>query len=345
MKIARVKNESKELAPQNELVSIIIPLYNTDIDVFKRCLKSITNQDFKDLEVIVIDDHSKVDYNGVIRYYQQFLKLKYIKLENNFGPGTARRIGLENATGTYINFMDSDDELYDNASILKLVEKFRVKPYLNMVAGLAYEELRDGSLRLRERNFIWVFGKLFKRSFLEENGLTFNDTRANEDNGFTTMFRMLTNDYEFFDEVVYIWHYEPTSITRVNGHEYYFYSIEGYVKNMIWVFEECKKRDIHKGKKQIQHFVNVWIRLYFYTIEVLFDRNKYDANLLAGWASNYYKDVYRYLEENDLVNFDIFYECWQSMVSQSSSTFVDRIINISYPEFYDIISSNQRLID
>ena len=99
------------------------------------------------------------------------------------------------------------------------------------------------------------------------------------------------------------------------------------------------------GKKQIQHFVNVWIRLYFYTIEVLFDRNKYDANLLAGWASNYYKDVYRYLEENDLVNFDIFYECWQSMVSQSSSTFVDRIINISYPEFYDIISSNQRLID
>ena len=346
MKIARVKNSNnKDKIIDDELISIIIPVYNTNNEVLKRCIKSITIQDFKDVEVIIVDDDSEISYDGVIRYYQQFLKIKYIKLENNFGPGVARRIGMENATGTYICFMDSDDELYDNTSLMKLIDIYHKKPELNMVSGLAYEELRDGTNKLRERNFIWVFGKLFKRQFLIDNNLTFNDTRANEDNGFTTLFRMLTDQYEFIDEPVYIWHYEPNSITRKNGHEYYFYSIEGYVNNMIWVYEECKKRDIHKGEKQINHFVNVWIRLYFYTIEVLFDRDAYDANLLSGWAYNYYNNVYKYLEQNNLVDFDVFYKCWKSMVSQSAETFIERIINISYPEFYNIISSNQRLID
>ena len=270
------------------------------------------------------------------------MKINYTKLESNFGPGVARKIGLEKATGDYVLFIDSDDELYDNTSIEKLVKEFIDNPELNMVSGLAYEEQVNQELVLREANFIWVFGKLFKKKFLNDNDLTFNDTRANEDNGFTTLFRMLTDNYKFIEEPVYIWHYEEDSITRRNNHEYYFYSIEGYVINMIWVYEQCKLRNIEKGEKQVEHFINVWIRLYLYCVEILFDRNAYDANLLSLWAYNYYNSVYKYVEKN--LDFNIFMKCWTQSIESSMETFSERIINISYPDFYQIISSNERLI-
>lgn len=326
----------------NELVSIIIPIYNTEIELFKRCINSIINQDYKDYEIIIIDDSSSINYNNIIKFYKQTLSIQYYKLENNFGPGTSRKIGLKKANGSYIMFIDSDDELYDNTSIDKLMKEFKENDKLNMVSGLAYEELKDGSLKKRERNFIWVFGKIFKKKFLDDNKITFNDTRANEDNGFTTLVRLLTDQYKFIDEIVYYWHYTEDSITRKDGNEYYFYSIEGYVINMIWVYEQCKLRNIDRGKKQRTHFINVWIRLYFYCIEVLFDRNAYDANLLSTWIYNYYDKVFRYIESE--MNLDEFMDSWKMMVSSSPDTFIYRIINISYPDFYNIISSKEPLI-
>jgi len=327
---------------ENKLVSIIIPLWNTEIETFKRCLNSICKQDYKNIEVIVIDDHSDINYNNTIRFYSQSLNIKYFRFDFNFGPGLARKKGLELAEGEYITFIDSDDELYDNTSIKVLYKEIKADNTLNMVSGLAFEELKDGSTIKREKNFIWVFGKLFKRSFLISNNITFNSTRANEDNAFTTLFRMLTDKYKFLDKVVYIWHYNETSITRKNGHEYYFWSIEYYVKNMIWVYDECKNRGVEKGQRQLAHFTNVWIRLYFYCIEVLYDREAEDVNKLSKWAINYYNSVYKHIEH--LISPDFFMDCWKLMVGSSPETFIERIINISYPEFYNIISSNELLI-
>jgi len=179
------------------------------------------------------------------------------------------------AEGKYTTFMDSDDEFYDNTSLMKLVKEMDNNPKLDMVSGLAYEEYKDGSLEKRDKNFIWVFGKLFRTQFFVENKMNFNDTRANEDNGFTTLFRMLTDNYKFIDEIVYIWHYEPNSITRKNGHEYYFYSIEGYVNNMIWVYNECKKKEeltkelSSKSILLVYGYDYTFMLLKYYMIEIL----------------------------------------------------------------------------
>jgi hypothetical protein len=111
---------------------------------------------------------------------------------------------------------------------------------------------------------------------------------------------------------------------------------------MIWVYNECKKRGIDKGIKQQKHFISVWIRLYFYAIEVLYDRDIDSANLLSVWCHNYYDSVYKYIENN--IDDFMFMDCWNVMVSSSPATFIERIINISYPEFYDIISSGEPFI-
>lgn len=339
-----MNNKEKKEKYGLDLVSIIIPLYNTDIKVFTRCLKSIEKQDYKNYEVIIIDDYSDINYSSTIKFFAQNMNISYSKLDHNFGPGVARKIGLQMAEGKYVTFIDSDDELYDNTTLDKLVRVMYNDNNLDMVSGLVLEYLDNDQVELKQKNFIWVFGKLFRTQFFVENKLNFNDTRENEDNGFTTMFRMLTDKYKFIDEIVYRWRYEPNSITRKNDHEYYFTSIEGYVNNMIWVYNQCKERNIHNGDKQIKHFISVWIRLYFYCIEVLYDRNSADANLLSTWCYKYYDNVYRYIE-NTPSALTFFMEVWEDMVSSSQETFTKHIINISYPDYYNIITSGEVLIE
>lgn len=105
----------------NPLVSIIIPVYNSE-KFLKKCLESVYLQTYKNIEVIIIDDGS-IDQSG--RMCDEFSeKYKHIKIIHNSNQwiGMARNCGLDNANGDFIMFLDSDDWLeYD--IIAKLVEK------------------------------------------------------------------------------------------------------------------------------------------------------------------------------------------------------------------------------
>ena len=90
-------------------VSIVIPIYNTNIDDFKRCLDSVLNQTFGDFKVYVIDDGSK---NELSSEYSELCsidkRIDYSKIING-GVANARNIGINKATSKYICFIDSDD--------------------------------------------------------------------------------------------------------------------------------------------------------------------------------------------------------------------------------------------
>lgn len=90
------------------LISIIIPTYNR-IDKLKRLLEQLNNQMKDNVEVIVIDDHSDTKLDIEYKW------LKYIYLEENSGGASVpRNIGLDNAKGKYICFIDSDDSIKPN---------------------------------------------------------------------------------------------------------------------------------------------------------------------------------------------------------------------------------------
>lgn len=92
----------------NELVSIIIPIYNVQ-KYLKKCLDSVINQKYKNLEIILINDGSTDNSLDIAINYKN--KDKRIKLfsQTNQGLSAARNTGLKNATGKYITFVDSDD--------------------------------------------------------------------------------------------------------------------------------------------------------------------------------------------------------------------------------------------
>ncbi|MTO48233.1 glycosyltransferase, partial [Turicibacter sanguinis] len=92
------------------LISVIVPVYNVQL-YLKRCIDSILNQTYKNLEIILINDGS-TDESGKI--CEEYLKLdNRIKVyhTNNKGVSVARNIGLMNISGKYLTFVDSDDYL------------------------------------------------------------------------------------------------------------------------------------------------------------------------------------------------------------------------------------------
>ena len=85
------------------LVSVIIPCYNEEKDIVK-CLESLNNQSYKNIEIIIVDDGSTDRSLEVIK---QFLKVRVLKQEHR-GPGRARNLGAKNAKGEILIFIDSD---------------------------------------------------------------------------------------------------------------------------------------------------------------------------------------------------------------------------------------------
>lgn len=90
------------------LLSIIVPIYNVE-KYLERCIDSIINQTYKNLEIILVDDGSK-DASGIIAdtYASKDDRIKVIHKENG-GLSDARNHGLDQARGNYIIFIDSDD--------------------------------------------------------------------------------------------------------------------------------------------------------------------------------------------------------------------------------------------
>ena len=92
----------------NELVSVIIPVYNTE-KYIKRCIKSVINQSYKNLEIIVVDDGT-TDTSGAIA--DAFLEIDnriQVIHKMNEGVAVARNIGIDISKGQYVVFLDSDD--------------------------------------------------------------------------------------------------------------------------------------------------------------------------------------------------------------------------------------------
>lgn len=108
------------------LVSVIIPTYNRPL-LLKRAISSVLNQSYQDLEIIVVDDCSHEDINKIITDLKSE-KITCIRHTKNMGGAVARNTGIKNARGTYIAFLDDDDEwlpekLERQVDILKTLPK------------------------------------------------------------------------------------------------------------------------------------------------------------------------------------------------------------------------------
>ena len=121
--------------------SVIIPVYNVE-RYLEQCIRSVREQDFKDIEILLVDDGS-TDRSGQMcdEFAQQDCRIKVFH-QSNGGLGEARNTGLKQATGEWILFLDSDDFWEENC-LKKLYEKIQQYPEQKLYVGKWKKYLQD----------------------------------------------------------------------------------------------------------------------------------------------------------------------------------------------------------
>ncbi len=93
----------------SDKISVVVPVYNVE-KYLDKCLDSLVNQTYKNLEIIIVNDCTKDNSEKIINEYKsKYKNIVYIKNEKNSGLSFSRNAGMKKATGDYIGFIDSDD--------------------------------------------------------------------------------------------------------------------------------------------------------------------------------------------------------------------------------------------
>ncbi len=219
------------------MIDVIIPAYNAHSTIMNT-LFSIYYQNIQDkIKVYICNDCSDKDYQEEVSFFDGLMHVEELKLSVNSGPGVARQLGLENSNGEFIVFMDSDDTLsspYAISTLLNDMQDFN----LDVAIGKFVEE-REYDNFIRENDTVWLHGKMYRREFLKKHNIRFNNTRANEDNGFNQTIMLRNPNCKFIDDIIYQWRFNPNSITRKNNSEYKFSGLVGYVYNITWALQSA----------------------------------------------------------------------------------------------------------
>lgn len=297
----------------NRKIDVIIPAYNVPDHILFRCLASIACQDIvSDLEVTIVDDAStEQNYATVAAYFDSIMKINILRYEINGGPGVARQYGIDHTSNGYMTFIDADDTFNGSFALKALRNSIEINGGLYQMSVGVFDEVHEAGLApgdgpilmAHEQDLVWMFGKMYRRSFIDKYKIRFHETsRANEDNGFNRLFQLCTNDNEqinFIPAHVYYWHENPNSITRANDCEYSYGgsskdSFYGYVENMIYAVKEAKKRNPYNG------FITMWavscmLHIYEYYIECVARAPEHAENNFK-WCKRYYNEVYKNFE-------------------------------------------------
>ncbi|MDR4982208.1 teichoic acid biosynthesis protein F [Bacillus cereus] len=107
-------------------VSVIVPVYNKE-DYLERCINSVLNQTYTDLEIILINDGSTDNSRRILtEFAREHEQIRYYEFQRNYGVAKARNYGLNKATGEYIYFLDADDYLMIQAieTLIENIENY-----------------------------------------------------------------------------------------------------------------------------------------------------------------------------------------------------------------------------
>lgn len=212
-------------------ISVIIPVYNVE-KYLDRCVNSVLNQTYKNLEIILVDDGSPDNSGLICDKYAELDNRVIVIHKTNGGLSSARNAGLEVAKGEYIGFVDSDDwiekdmyeylykliQIYDcdYSSINMMITKEEnclVNEKKECIKVMRNEELYHYFFRVSTYNIHYcVCDKLFKKNVISKfrfwEGMRFEDIDFN--------FKILKECKKavYSNRIEYYYFYNPEGITR-----------------------------------------------------------------------------------------------------------------------------------
>ena len=247
-------------------VSVIIPVYKAEYFLDK-CVSSIINQTYENLEIILVDDGSPDNSPKMCdEWAQKDKRIKVIHKENG-GASSARNKGLEDCTGDYIYFCDSDDFIEINC-IEKLVDKIKD----NDVVIMGYNKVNGDKItakvyndKLSQNEFIseiiheWDFGllwnKLYKKEFIKSK---FNEKfKIREDLLFNSEYFKNVKKIGLINEPLYNYIDNPNSLTK-GAKTIPFEQLKTIHLNMLELLNQIDESIVpHQNATYLKSFINI----------------------------------------------------------------------------------------
>lgn len=224
------------------IISVIVPVYNTE-KYLPRCIDSILAQTYTDFELLLIDDGS-TDSSGAIcdEYAAKDSRVRVFHKENG-GVSSARNLGLDNAQGEWITFVDSDDWVKEEYIELFInnADDLVYQSFLSIFNGETEEwdtsiralDVNECLTRLYEKKALgYCWGKLYKTQKIKTYNIRFDENiRFREDELFVLKYLSHTSHITCIDRNMYIYN-------RPNWEKY-----EGYndANTRLLLYKACKK--------------------------------------------------------------------------------------------------------
>ncbi len=239
------------------MISIIVPVYNAE-KYLDRCIKSIINQTYNDLDIILINDGSKDNSFKICNEYMKKDKRIRVFNKDNSGVSDTRNYGIENANGEYIVFIDSDDYI-DKDYIKVLISNFEKHSYVRVANLSGSEKKISSNITLTVDDFmkfsllgnfhLGVCGGIFEKKLVSKFD---KNTYYMEDAIFLTEYLNKCNTVKLIASLSK-YHYvdNPSSITNnkrnvLNNIKAYFYSLD-----KINEITDLKYDKLIKNKKNV----------------------------------------------------------------------------------------------
>lgn len=210
-------------------ITIIIPVYKAEKHIH-RSVDSLLSQSFRDWECILVVDGTPDSSSLICQQYSKRDSRFITIIKKNGGVSSARNVGLDAASGDYVVFLDSDDRLAQDA--LLILYNSMVGNAEMAILGASFEDeegnktlwrgFEDGKITKTDDygsllRYGTVWGKIYKRTIIVENGLRFNETICNgEDclffwNYLETVNTICTSSYCGY------YYYKPTNVATLTN--------------------------------------------------------------------------------------------------------------------------------
>lgn len=270
------------------VLSVIIPVYNCE-NYLEKCLESIINQTFKEIEIILIDDGSTDKSYEIMKKYSDKDKRITIITRENSGPAATRNYGINIAKGRYIGFVDSDDyieyDMYKNLIDIAIEKDSEIAMcnykniYVNdetsniVCHGLKEKFLYDKSgiesniirklTGMCNYGFFSLWNKIYLREWLLETKIEMDESREHgEDWWFNINLYMKLNKFVCIDYVGYNYiHRNNNSLMNKYREEQFQLFLDGRLKVLSLIPENLIDYD-SLNKNFVYEFSSYIIRTY-----------------------------------------------------------------------------------
>ena len=286
-----------------EKVTIIIPIYNSE-KYLEECLETVINQTYRNLEIILVNDGSTDNSLAIMEKYAKLDGRIMCISQKNLGVGFARNAGLENATGKYISFIDSDDYVSLNfiEKLINTIQENDLYSYcgVNINGKDTFLTEEENKLYIRQV----CTNKLYNAKYLKN--IRFSNHRYSEDLIFNYKLSFVSESVSSIQDSLYFYRKNEISISNnwSNNYEEIF--------NQIDIILNYKKiSELSDEKKERLEFLLVWYIIFgnFKRASTKIDEDyikksvSYIEQYFPMWYANRYID--KYIWDKTLLNYII----------------------------------------